>query len=372
MKARSVWAALALAFVSALDVAGQSPVISSFAGNGRLVWTNEVNTNALYRVEWAASAEGPWRETFQGLRTLDALTGTAFSVDVPMFFRVVMETNPPPIGMVWVDGGDVELGQSGIAVPVHTNFVSGSWMDAMEVSKAKWDDVYLWATNNGYVFDNAGSAKAANHPVHTVNWYDCVKWCNARSAREGLRPCYYLDPAHVVLYTAGTQDVANGWVDWNANGYRLPTEAEWEKAARGGRQGRLFPWGGDTVQHAQANYFATNSYSYDISPTMGYHPTYMTGGTPYTSPVGSFAANGYGLYDMAGNVFEWCWDWFADYSAAYQVNPRGPDAGQYGANRVLRSGAWSTVPGHIRAARRGSDSPDYESNFHGFRCVRGR
>ena len=75
--------------------------------------------------------------------------------------------------------------------PIHTNFVSGFWMDEMEVTKAKWDELYNWAITNGYAFDNAGMGKADNHPVQRVNWYDCVKWCDARSQKEGLTPCNY-------------------------------------------------------------------------------------------------------------------------------------------------------------------------------------
>ena len=130
-----------------------------------------------------------------------------------------------------------------------------------------------------------------------------VKWCNARSEKEGLAPCYHTDVARTAVYRTGRVDVTNDMVNWSANGYRLPTEAEWEKAARGGLVGRRFPWG-DQITHSLANYSSDSIYPYDTSPTRGYHPDYQAGGAPYTSPVGNFAANGYGLYDMAGNVYE--------------------------------------------------------------------
>ncbi|MBU1909359.1 MAG: formylglycine-generating enzyme family protein, partial [Verrucomicrobia bacterium] len=239
---------------------GQSPVITSFEGNGVLSWTNYANSNAIYRVEWASQVSGPWRRfTYQPINTIDAHSETTFTVQVPMFYRVVLFTNEPPQGMVWIDGGEFVMGAidgfgSSDELPVHTNFISGFWMDEMEVTKAKWSEVYNWAVTNGYGL-SAGSGKASNHPVHSVNWYACVKWCNARSQKEGLTPCYYTDTAQTGVYKAGNISISNDWVKWSTNGYRLPTEAEWEKAARGGRQRRRFPWGGDTIQHVRANYY---------------------------------------------------------------------------------------------------------------------
>lgn len=348
---------------------GQAPEITLFERNGQLSWTNAVNTNVLYRVEWSSQAGGPWHSfTYQPINTIDAHSNTTFLVSVPMFYRVVMMTNEPLQGMVWIDGGDVELGQTFgqtvIAGPVHTNFISGFWIDEMEVTKAKWDEVYNWAITNGYIFDNAGSGKMGNHPVQTVNWYDCVKWCNARSQKERLTPCY---STNGVTYLIG--DNSNVVCNWSANGYRLPTEAEWEKAARGGRQRRLFPWGGDTIQHARANYFAdTNSYWFDTSPTPSNHPTYNDGFTPYTSPVGSFDANGYGLHDMAGNVCEWCWDWYGAYSESYQTDPRGPTSGL---SRIRRGGAWDRTADYSLCAGRSNFGPGSRNQYIGFRCARG-
>ena len=105
---------------------GQVPVITSLEKNGELSWTNMVNPQALYRVEWAARAGGPWHRTFDNLGTLDGHSATGFTVAVPMFYRVAMVTNEPPRGMVWIEGGAVELGDTqGVGAsderPVHTN-----------------------------------------------------------------------------------------------------------------------------------------------------------------------------------------------------------------------------------------------------------
>jgi formylglycine-generating enzyme required for sulfatase activity len=245
-------------------------------------------------------------------------------------------------------------------------------MDAMEITKAKWDEVAAWGATNGYTDLPAGGGKTNNHPVHTVNWYDCVKWSNARSEKEGLTPAYYIDPIFFNTYKTGNINISNDWVNWNSSGYRLPTEAEWEKAARGSRQQKFFPWGGNTIQHTRANYIAnTNTYTYDTSLTTSYHPAYLAGGFPYTSPVGSFPANGYKLYDMAGNVAEWCWDWDANYSSSYQTDPRGPVVGPFGDFRIARGGSWNQDALRARCARRDSHPPGSSADARGFRCVKG-
>ncbi len=280
--------------------------------------------------------------------------------------------SPTPVGMVLVPAGAFTMG-NGIAedtditdaAPVATT-VSAFYMDVNEVTLSLWQSVYFWAKDNGYTDLPSGSGKGPNHPVHSVSWYACVKWCNARSEREGKTPAYYTDDAHTTIYKTGSVDVTNVQVNWTANGYRLPTEAEWEKGARGGLSGKRFPWG-NTITQNLANYNgATGSYSYDLGPN-GANPTGSVGGTsPATSPVGSFAPNGYGLNDMAGNLWEWCWDWYATpYSGG--TDPQGAPTGSA---RMMRGGSWGSAPFVARCAdRTDKRAPSFTFNSIGFRSV---
>jgi len=226
----------------------------------------------------------------------------------------------------------------------------------------------------------------SNDPVVMVSWCGAPAYCNWRSQQEGKEPCY---------------DLSTWECDFTKNGYRLPTEAEWEYAARGGLSGKRFPWG-DTISHTQANYFSDSSYSYDISPTRGMHPLWNDGIppygiNPYTSPVGFFdgslrqksdfdwpgslisyqttnGANGYGLYDMTGNVWERCNDWHSDtyYSSSPYYNPRGPVSGSF---HVLRGGGHGDLATNCRIAFRNVGGGAYTTidvpyGSIGFRVVR--
>jgi formylglycine-generating enzyme required for sulfatase activity len=242
-------------------------------------------------------------------------------------------------GLITVTSGVVYQAGSGTSYPYcDTNTLSS----------------YSQISYSGGVFSvrTKGGRNMSNDPMVQVSWYGSVAYCNWRSQQEVKEQCYNLST----------------WeCDFNKPGYRLATEAEWEYAARGGLIDKRFPWG-DTITHSQANYYSI-FISYDISPTRFYHPTWNDGVFPYTSPVGSFSANDNGVYDMAGNVLEWCNDWYLDtyYSSSPPDNPTGPISGS---KRVLRDGSWDFGAYFCRVASRYGDYYPYDRLDHiGFRVV---
>jgi formylglycine-generating enzyme required for sulfatase activity len=288
-----------------------------------------------------------------------AITGTIPSSQVA----------PAPQGMALIPAGTFTMGDSldgsADAIPVSTT-VSAFYMGETEVTLSQWQAVYFWAKDNGYSDLPVGSGKGPDHPVQTVSWYEVVKWCNARSQKEGLTPTYYTDDAQTTVFKIGDVDVTNSQVKWTANGYRLPTEAEWEKAARGGLSGQRFPWG-NTINQNLANYNGNTGLTYDLGPN-GYTAIGSIGGTsPATSPVGSFAANGYGLHDMAGNIWEWCWD---RYGSPY-VGGTDPKGAASGSDRVVRSGSWYLNATYGRVADRHGRDSSFGLYDGGFRPARG-
>lgn len=270
---------------------------------------------------------------------------------VRRFYRLALtEVTSVPEGFALIPAGSFAMGDSvdgnPRALPVHTVQVSAFYMAKYLVTKTDWDAVRTWGLIHGYTDLPTGEGKALNHPVQTVTWYDTVRWCNARSEKEGLTPCYTLSGA---VYRTTTFNAYAVVCNWSANGYRLPSEAEWEKAARGGLSGKRFPWG-DTISQSQANFYSSSVESFNVSPTWGLHPIYHTGSMPYTSPVGSFAPNGYGLYDMAGNVWEWCWDFNGSYPSTSQIDPHGPVLASYRLSRAATGTAWGPTVASLTAA----------------------
>ena len=212
----------------------------------------------------------------------------------------------------------------------HEVYLSAFYVGKYEVTKAIWDEVRLWATDpargaNVYQFDNNGTAEGPDHPVVNVSWYDMLKWCNARSEKESLQPLYYSESNQTTIYRTGQILLTNAHVNWQANGWSLPTEAEWEKAAKGGLVGKTFP-------HGDVN-----------SPVYG---NVLESGIGKTVPVGSYPANGFGLHDTYGNVWDILWDgsqidWYLQPEASLP-NPHGPE----NVGRSSRGGGFGHAGSH--------------------------
>jgi len=202
---------------------------------------------------------------------------------------------------------------------------------AYEVTQEQWQRV---------MGNNPSYFKGSNLPVEQVSWNGAGSFCEKLSRMDGER-------------------------------YRLPTEAEWEYAARGGDDGKKYVWGDQSMpivnglkQANVADVSAKRKYS-DLTIFAGYDD-----GFTETSPVGSFAPNGYGLYDMAGNVWEWCSDWYNRGYYGTTASLRDPKGPEQGVVRVHRGGSWHIVPGYLRSSSRYGDSPDYRLAYRGFRILR--
>ncbi|HEU5125526.1 MAG TPA: SUMF1/EgtB/PvdO family nonheme iron enzyme [Verrucomicrobiae bacterium] len=301
----------------------------------------------------------------------DWLAGSSPNVRI----QVIADRAPHSTNMALIPAGTFNMGDAkgeGLAceTPVHAVATDAFYLERFEVSKALWDSVAQWGTNHGYVFESPAVAAAGDFPVQQISWYDAVKWCNARSEKEGLAPAYFTDWTWTSIYRAGQLDLNELSVRWQGAGYRLPTEAEWEKAGRGGLEEKRFPLG-DTITQAQADYWSTPFESFDVNGTSGPHPLALE--FPNALPVGSFAPSGYGLYDMAGNTWEWCWDYYGDswYSdgRASDANTRGPSSASWGGDRVYRGGSGVDNAWKSRVANRADAPPRFAMGHFGFRVA---
>lgn len=236
------------------------------------------------------------------------------------------------IVVVQLPGGRFIMGDENEAdAQPHEVYVSAFYIDKCLVTQEEYQRV---------MGDNPSRWKASKNPVEQVRWSDAARYCNARSRLEGLQPCY---------------DLKTWECNFDADGYRLPTEAEWEYACRAGTKTTYF-FGNDPSKLRDYAWFEENS-----------------GGKP--RPVGQKLPNPWGLYDMCGNVWQWCNDSYKVdyYQESPQEDPRGPKAGD---NKVVRGGAWKFSARTCRSGYRYNEDPGYADvcfgyDIYGFRCVRG-
>jgi formylglycine-generating enzyme required for sulfatase activity len=235
------------------------------------------------------------------------------------------------VEMVQLPGGRFTMGdENEVDATPHEVFLSSFHIDKYLVTQEEYQRV---------MGDNPSRWKAGKNPVEQVRWSDAVRYCNARSKLDGLQPCY---------------DLGTWQCNFDANGYRLPTEAEWEYACRAGTKTAYF-FGNDPSKLADHAWFKDNS-----------------GGKPH--PVGQKPPNPWGLHDMLGNVWEWCNDFYKVdyYQESPQENPKGPASGE---TKVVRGGAWKFSADSCRSGYRYNENPGYADvcfgyDIYGFRCVR--
>ena len=256
----------------------------------------------------------PNLEVLRGGATLRVANTTELFDKIPELIQKMLEEMTGgrssaivPANFVLVEGGTFTMGSTEAGeTPQHQVTVSSFYMSKYEVTRKNWQEVMGRRSN----------PTGDNLPV-IVSWYDAIEYCNKLSLKEGLTPCY-----------RGSGD--NIMCDWNANGYRLPTEAEWEYAAKGGNKDFLIYLYSGSNNPSTVAWYADNS-------------------NKEIKPVGTKQPNSLGIYDMSGNVAEWCWDWYRNYFGFSQTNPRGPDSGY---NRVVRGGGAGNSRGGITSTIR--------------------
>jgi formylglycine-generating enzyme required for sulfatase activity len=265
-----------------------------------------------------------------------------------------------PAGFVLVKGGtfrNIKSNYYGRGITV-SDFYMGNY----DVTQKEWTQV---------MGTNPSQFKGDDLPVERVSWYDAVEYCNRRSMKEGLQPYYTIDktrkdPNNEPDPEFGDLDKVKWTVTTNAgaNGYRLPTEAEWEYAAGGGRLSRGYTYSGSDKVDEVAWYWR-NSGDKILSGAWSWPLIQQNHGR--TQPVGAKKPNELGLYDMSGNVRQWCWDWHGD----LQTNVADPKGSQHGFRRVWRGGSWLGADFACMPAYRGDLAANGAGPDQGFRVVRG-
>jgi formylglycine-generating enzyme required for sulfatase activity len=359
---KSVWMAVVGAAALAgpgTSAQGQSPVIASFGRNGELVCTNLL-AGSTASVVWISSVLGPWTNSPPGLDAVTADTNGAIRVNVPllsvsgpMFYRVrgvpALPPFPPfsaPSNMVWISPGSFVMG-SPATEPMreenetqHTvTLTKGFCMGRFEVTQAEY--LAVMGNNPSYFTTNDFYGNPISpdlsRPVERVNWFDATNYCAQLTARER---------------SAGR--LPDGYV------YRLPTESEWEYACRAGTT-TPFHYGNELLS-GMANFSGFREYRVG-------NPYYLNASGTFlgrTTSVGSYAPNAWGLYDMHGNLWEWCQDRYGTYPSGSVSDPQGAPSGP---QRVFRGGGWQFFAVACRSAWRNSDNPTSRFDLIGIRVV---
>ena len=291
------------------------------------------------------------------------ISGTPKTVTI--YYYYYNGISPGTIEMVSIPAGTFMMG-SPASEPnrydnetQHSVTLSAFSMSKYQVTQAQW--VAVMGAGEDRTTTSYG--KGDNYPIYDVSWYNSIVFCNKLSMIEGLNPVYSINgktnPADWGAIPTDNYDTT--WdaavMDKNKNGYRLPTEAEWEYACRAGT---TTPFNtGNNITTDQANY--NGNYPYNGNAKGEYRGK--------TTPVGSFAPNAWGLFDMHGNLYEWCWDWYGSsyYSSSPAGNPTGPSTGSA---RVVRGRGWNSSGQVLRSACRFSDYPFSRNFYIGFRLVR--
>lgn len=252
--------------------------------------------------------------------------------------------------MILVPGGTFTMGRtngSGLdnELPIHSVTLPTFYIGKYEVAQYEW--LAIMGSNPSVYVD-------LNKPVESINWYSVLVFCNKKSISEGLTPVYSINGSTNsddwgAIPTSGNADWNNVTCNWIANGYRLPTEAEWEFAARGGSNDPDYLYSGSDNPDAVG-------WCWDNS-----------GGTSH--PRGTKQANGLGIYDMTGNIWEWCWDWYdyGYYNVSPSLSPTGPNSGS---QKVFRGGCWYLPWAFSRVSKRDFDNIYYQYSYVGLRLVR--
>jgi formylglycine-generating enzyme required for sulfatase activity len=244
--------------------------------------------------------------------------------------------------MAFIPGGTFQMGSSDgepNESPVHTVTVSDFWLDTTEVTQKEFYDL-MAITYSGYLFPNwYDNGNGDNYPAYNVSWFEAILYCNAKTKASGS-----IDTVYRYTYRWNTAALDGLSTDMTKRGYRLPTEAEWEYACRG-ETTTAYYWGSNSI----------DSYSW-----------YDSNSGPSIHPVAQKQPNTFDLYDMSGNLWEWCNDWNENYSTVEQVDPTGPASGY---DRVLRGGCWYYSAWFLRSSQRLLGSPGGRDIYRGFRVA---